>query len=284
MPNTTIIILTFNSSRFISSLLESLNSFKNDSEILIVDNDSSDDSVKIAKKFESYVKVIETGENLGFAKGINLGAKQAKGKYVLFINPDTILKSGKLTDLISVFEKNEKAGVVGGKLMGGNGSPEKSAGRFFGLLETLLIVLGLDESFGIRFSPKKISRVDFVSGGFMMVDSQLFKKLGGFDENFFMYVEDMEFCFRVKKAGRETYFTPEVVLAHAGQGSSSRSFAIYHIYKGILYFYKKHKSKLGYEIIKLSLHLKALAVYLFGRMTNNNYYTITYGKALETFK
>ena len=234
MTPATIIILTYNSSRFIEELLKSLRDFANGAEILLVDNASSDDTVKLAKKFGSEIKIIETGSNLGFAKGNNFGANKATGEYLLFLNPDTSFKNGKLSDMISVFEKNEKAGVVGGKLTGRDGTAEKSAGRFFNLIETLLIVLGLDEALGVRFSPSKLSKVDFVSGGFMMVRSKLFKSLNGFDENFFMYIEDMEFCYRAKKSGFETYFTPDVSISHTGHGSSNRAFAICNIYKGRL--------------------------------------------------
>ena len=284
MTPATIIILTYNSSRFIEELLKSLRDFANGAEILLVDNASSDDTVKLAKKFGSEIKIIETGSNLGFAKGNNFGANKATGDYLLFLNSDTSFKNGKLSDMISVFEKNEKAGVVGGKLTGRDGTAEKSAGRFFNLIETLLMVLGLDEALGVRFSPSKLSKVDFVSGGFMMVRSKLFKSLNGFDENFFMYIEDMEFCYRAKKSGFETYFTPDVSISHVGQGSSSRAFAVANIYKGILYFYKKHKSRPEYEIVRCSLWFKAQIVYFLGKLTNNEYYTDTYGQALKVFK
>ena len=283
MAKLSIIILTFNSSRFISDLLKSLQQFQKDSEIIVVDNASSDNTVASAKKFD-WVRVVETGQNLGFAKGINFGAKKATGEYLLFINPDTEFKSGSLSDLKSIFENNEKIGIVGGKLVDKDGQVEKSAGKFFNLLNTFFIILGLDEAFGSRFSPNKFSRVDFVSGGFMIVRSDLFKKLNGFDENFFMYLEDMELCFRAKKIGFETYFAPSVVVTHAGQGSSSRGFAVINIYKGILYFYKKHKTRLEYEIVRIGLGTKAIAVYFLGRITNNSYYTQTYGKALEIIR
>lgn len=280
MAQVSIIILTYNSAGFISNLIKSLISLKEDTEILVVDNDSSDETEGIAKKFEN-VKVYQTGKNLGFAKGINYGAKKANGGYLLFVNPDSVFENGAISDMVSIFEKKEKAGIIGGKLIDKDGNPEKSAGKFFGLFETLLLVLGLDEAFGVRFSPKNLSKVDFVSGGFMMVRRNLFEKLNGFDEKLFMYVEDMELSYRAKKLGFNTYFTPEVVISHAGQGSSNREFAVINIYKGILYFYSKHKSKLEYRIVKLMLKTKAGAIYLLGRITNNSYYTNTYKKALS---
>ncbi len=284
MPSVSIIILTYNSEVYIKDLLESLREFAKDAEILIVDNDSKDNTVKNAKKFGRNVRVFETGKNLGFAKGINYGVGKSKGDFLLFINPDAVFKNGKLTDLISIFKNYEKAGVVGGKLVGKEGKNEKSAGKFFNLAETISIVLGLDGKLGVRFSPEKLSKVDFVSGGFMMVRAEVFKLLNGFDENFFMYIEDMEFCYRSKKAGFETYFTPNVVISHAGQGSSNRTFAIVNIYKGILYFYKKHKNRMEWAIVKFLLMSKAISIYLLGRLTNNGYYTITYKEALIAIK
>jgi GT2 family glycosyltransferase len=281
MAQVSIIILTYNSAQHIDKLLKSLDSFRDDAEILIVDNASTDETVKIARKFGEKVKVYETGGNMGFAKGINFGSEKAKGEYLLFINPDSIFKKGSLIDMISVLEENEKAAVVGGKMISESGVSERSAGKFFNLWETLLIVLGLDEKLGVRFSPDKLTKVDFVSGGFMMVKSNIFKRLSGFDENFFMYVEDMEFCYRVKKAELETYFTPAVAISHKGQGSSNRTFAVVNIYKGIIYFYKKHKGNFQYNIVRSLLWLKACGIYLVGRLTNNEYYVKTYKEALS---
>ena len=283
MPKVTIVILTFNSSSFIPNLLKSIKDFAPESEILVVDNASSDDTLNQLKKFGNSVKIIETGSNLGFSKGINYGAKNAKGEYLLFINPDALVKNGKLTDMISVFEENEKIGILGGKMIGQDGVSEKSAGRFFGLIQIFLLVLGLDEIFGVRFSPEKLSKVDFVSGGFMMVRSNLFKKLNGFDENFFMYIEDMDICYRAKNAGFDTYFTPVVSISHAGQGSSNRTFAIINIYKGILYFCKQNKPFWEYQIIRFLLFCKAFGVFILGKIMNNKYYINTYGEALKLF-
>jgi GT2 family glycosyltransferase len=282
MPKVSLIILTYNSSNYIVNLLKSITSLTEDLEILIVDNASMDDTLVLVKSSELKVdKVLKLPKNVGFAAGINSGVKSASGEYLLFINPDSVFEHGQIKEMVSVFEKNADAGVVGGKMLDDSGKPEKSAGRVFNLFETLLLVLGLDEALGARYSPEKIKKVGFVSGGFMMVKKAVFEKLKGFDENFFMYLEDMEFCYRAKKEGFNTYFTPDVVISHAGQGSSNREFAILNIYKGILYFYKKHKSIFEVKFIKLMLKLKAGSVYLLGRIINNSYYTYTYKKALE---
>ena len=115
----------------------------------------------------------------------------------------------------------------------------------------------------------------------MMVRSEIFKKLSGFDDHLFMYIEDMEFCFRASTHGVWTYFTPDVSVVHEGQGSSDRSFAVRNIFKGILYFHKKHGNKISYHIIYALFKLKSNSLVFAGRMLNNKYLVDTYKDAVE---
>ncbi len=277
-----IIILTYNSEKFIEETIGSLLDFTTGTEIIVVDNASTDKTVSKIKKFGKKVKFIETGANLGFSAGINVGAKKATGEYLLFVNPDTKFKSGNIEDMISVFDNNIDAGVVGGRMQAADGHVEKSTGKFFGVLASILIAAGLDEKLGVRRSPGKIEKVDFVSGGFMMVKAELFRKLGGFDENLFMYVEDMELCFRARLSGYSTYFVPSVVVTHIGQGSSNRAFAIKNIFRGVLYFHKKHGTPFSYGIVKALFTLKSLTLVTAGKIMNNKYLLETYSGAVKT--
>ncbi len=284
MPKVSIIILTYNSSSYIADLLKSIKESQenlSDYEVIVVDNSSTDDTLDKLEPFKNEITVNRNEKNLGFAAGINEGSKTAKAEYILFINPDTKFDKGNIDDLVSVFEKFGNAGVVGGKLFDRNGKAEKSAGQFFGLIQIILMSLGLDELLGIRTSPDVIKKVDFVSGGFMIVKKEVFEKLNGFDENFFMYVEDVDFCKRAKKMGYLTYFTPEVSLLHLSHGSSSRSFAIENIYKGLLCYSKKHGNVLSYNLIRLVLKLKAALLVIIGTIFNNSYLVDTYLKALR---
>lgn len=278
MIKTSIIILTYNSEKYIDKLINSIFEFNREEEfeIIVVDNKSSDKTVAAAKKFRDKIKVFETGANLGFAKGINYGAKKASGEYLLFLNPDAMWNSGSLSDFYKVFFRSERIGIVGGRLVSHNGRDEKSAGKFFGLTQTVAITAGLDELLGVRVAPKKTQRVDFVSGGFMMVKAEIFKKLHGFDENLFMYIEDMELCYRALAHGVLTYFTPDVSAIHEGQGSSNRSFAVQNIFKGILYFHKKNGNKISYNLIYMLFKLKSRSLVLIGKMLNNRYLVDTY--------
>jgi len=136
----------------------------------------------------------------------------------------------------------------------------------------------------LRKSPDEISKVDWVSGACMMVNRELFEKIGGFDRNIFMYMEDMEICYRAKKMGYGVFFYPNVAVTHKELGSSNRTFAVVNIYSGIRYFYKKHKTLPEYYIVSGLLFIKAMGVYFLGKLTNNSYYIRTYGEALKNFR
>jgi GT2 family glycosyltransferase len=128
----------------------------------------------------------------------------------------------------------------------------------------------------------KEQETDWVSGGFMVVRSDIFKKVKGFDEHIFMYTEDMELCYRVKKAGYKIYYVPSSTVRHEGQGSSDRSFAVINIYKGIKYFYKKHRSSPAYILVRILLLIKASLAIIIGFMTGNKKLVTTYIQALTS--
>lgn len=278
-----IIILTYNSDKYIERLLDSLlGRYKDDIqnkgiEVLVADNDSSDNTVAIVKKY-NLVSLINNGGNLGFAKGNNAAVKKAKGNYVLFINPDAEFTGGDIKKLFTNFEK-DKIGVVGGRILSFNGSRELSCGKFYTLLNIFFLCLGLEEKLGVRFSPDKSKFVDYVSGGFMGVDKEIFVKNGGFDEHYFMYVEDQDLCFRLGKKGFKTFFSDDAVIKHVGQGSSNRAFAIINIYKGLSYFQKKHMNKFSYFGTVFLLGIKAHVLHILGIVIRNKYLADTYGKA-----
>lgn len=296
MPDLAIIILTYNNSRHIKDCLESI--FKQyikqltegKLELLVIDNNSTDDTVKIAKDYLSQKNIyklstikVETNEdNRGFGAGLNAGAKHTKAPYILFMNPDSKLADGNIYDMRELLIDHGDIGIVGGKIISKNGKTELSAGKFLHFLTFLLMILGLERLSGgsFRYSPNQVQRVDFVSGGFMIVERALFEKLKGFDEKLFMYMEDMELCYRAYKKGYEVYFSPSATLEHESHGSSSRSFAVKGIYKGILYFYKKHKSILSYFLVKFILTVKAVILIIAGRLTGNKYLYKTYEEAL----
>lgn len=254
-------------------------------ELLIVDNLSGDESVsllkkEIEKKQYKNVHLLPHTENNGFGGGNNYGEQHAKGKYVLFLNSDTVVGKG-LDAMLSFLQDKPKIGVLGGMLKNFDGSEQSSLGKFYFLPHVFLLLLGMQRFEFIDKNPSQAQKVDWVKGACFMMQKDFFEKLHGFDEKIFMYTEDMELCYRVEKAEREVWFYPDVEILHKDQGSSSRSFAIISIYAGIMYFYKKHRNVLEQTVVKLLLQSKAILLVLYGKLTKSEYLVTTYEKALS---
>jgi len=286
MIKLSIVILSYNTKDLTLACLRSIASaYKKELEekqveIIVVDNNSSDGSVE-SLKHDGAIELIQNKENFGFGKGCNIGAKASKGKYTLFLNSDTQVLDKGFIKMTEFLESNPKVAILGGKIENNDGSPQNSAGKFYNLFNLFLMLLGMERLGLLRSSPDKIQRVDWVSGACFMVRSDIFKKISGFDEKIFMYMEDMEVCYRTQKFGYEIYFYPKLKLLHGSQGSSNRTFAIINIYKGILYFYSKHKTYLEYLIAKTLLIVKAGALIAVGFLTFNPGLSDRYKKAVS---
>lgn len=276
------IILSYNTRELLVSCIQSvIDHGVQDFEVIVVDNASHDGSADQIKKQFPQVRVIENSENAGFAKGVNIGAEHAKGDYLLFLNSDAEITEDTVSQLIQPFEMHEKAGVVGGLLKNTDGSMQRSFSRFYDLVPVFLLLFGGDRVELVGHSVSNIQAVDWVSGGCMMIRKDVFDKVGRFDENFFMYLEDMELCKRVKQQGYEIYFNPHAEVTHIGQGSSNRQFAITHIYKGLLYYYRKHKNIVSVYVLQGMLTIKAVLAIGIGTAIGKKELVRTYRKALQ---
>lgn len=236
-------------------------------EFLVLDNGSNDESLEYLKKFANSfpgIYIVESKENLGFAKGQNFLAKKAKGEYLFFLNSDVKVKDSGLLGTISYLENSKEVGILGAKLIRPNGSVEKSTGSFYTPFNLVLVMLGFERFGLVRKSYSHIQKVDWVSGGAMMVKKSVFDELNGFDEHYFMYVEDMDLCYRARKKNIEVVYFPDFVIDHMEHGSSNRDYAILNIYKGILHFYKENRSYSEYLFAKNLLFLKAFLLSLMG--------------------
>lgn len=285
-----IIILNYNTKDLILKCLKAIRGqYQNqlvsgEFEVIIIDNGSSDGSVESIEKEIKEAKnisLIKNKENLGFSKGNNLGAKKAKGRNLLFLNSDTQILDQGFLKMVEFLDNHENIGILGGRLKNLGGSSQKSVGKFYNLFNVFLMLLGTERLGLLRESPKKEKKVDWVSGACLMIKNNLFKKIGGFDENFFMYVEDMEISFEANLRGFSTFFYPDANLLHTELGSSNKTFAILNIYKGLIHFYKKYKPFWQYLILYLLLKLKSSLGIIFGILLNNRSLKETYLKAFE---
>lgn len=285
--NLSVIILSFNTKKLLEDCLTSV--FQHTSglefEVIVVDNASSDGSAEMTEKKFPQVKLIKNKQNLGFARGNNQALRQAKGEVIMLLNSDTVVKNEALARLVSFMDEHPKAGVVGAKLLNPEGTPQASAGRFPSLPVVFLMLFR--EHFGgshlVRTSYQKTQEVDWVMGAALVVRKEILPKTGLLDEKVFMYYDEVEWCYRIKKAGFKIYFYPAAEIVHLGQKSSAtgRKGPILANYQGLIHFYKKHKNPLEFFLLRILLKLKAVIALMIGYLTGNSYLKETYGQAFR---
>lgn len=295
-----IIIISYNTrdiaKKCLETIFDSLKGSKMSTEIIVVDNNSSDGSVEMLKVFQrsnvkrqmSKVEIIESKENLGFAKGNNKAAKQAEGQYLLFLNSDIEVLDDALPKLYNYFvSEDNQFDFVGGKLLEADGkTPQPSCGPFYSLpVAFAALFLRADYYHLTRYSPETIKEVDWVSGACIMCRKANFEKIGGFDEKIFMYMDEIDLLYRAKKKGLRVGFFNQARFVHLGSASSgSRTQPILQVYRGFLYFYKKHHSRLQISVLRFMLQLKALISLYIGKIIRNDYLIETYAKAFQITK
>ena len=231
-----IIIVNYNVKEFLQNLLHSIEkaSLNISHEIIIVDNASDDGSVELIRdKFPS-VKLIANTENLGFGKANNQALEIAKGKYLLLINPDTIISEDTFDKMIRFFEDNAEAGLAGCKILNPDGTLQLACRRSFpGPWTSFCKVTGLSNLFPksklfARYNLTYLDEdqtyeVDAISGSFMMMKKETYNKVGGFDEEFFMYGEDLDLCYRIQQEGFKVYYVHTTQIIHYKGESTKRS-------------------------------------------------------------
>jgi GT2 family glycosyltransferase len=238
-----IIIPNFNTKELLKKCLKSIKK----AETIVVDNGSTDGSVEMIKKEFPEVIPIENHKNLGFAKAVNQGIKCAKGDYILVLNSDTEVKNGALKCLVDFARQHPEAGIVGARLLNPDGSIQPSIYHFPTIFRAIK-----EFWFGQKGSYEKYYvigedpvSVDAVTGAAMLIPRKTIEKVGLFDERYFMYFEDLDYCRRVKKAGLKVYYLPEARIIHFhGKSSISVGEKSYYwlcqsskIYNGILKYW-----------------------------------------------
>ena len=231
-----IIIINYNVKEFLQNLLHSIEkaSANISKEIIIVDNASDDGSVELIKQRFPSCKLISNDKNLGFGKANNQALKIATGKYFLLINPDSIVSEDTFDKMIAFFKKNSEAGLAGCKILNPDGTLQLACRRSYpGPWTSFCKVTGLSNLFPrskifARYNltyldENKTYEVDAISGSFMMMRKEVYDKVGGFDEEFFMYGEDLDLCYRIKSAGYKVFYVHRTQVIHYKGESTKRS-------------------------------------------------------------
>lgn len=283
-----IIVISYNTAEITKNCLESIEkSLKNTTikyEILVIDNASTDSSVNALKNYlpaGRHGKIIENKENVGFGRANNQGVKLAKGEYILLLNSDTVVLNHAIEKLLEFAKSNPKAHFVGGKLLNTDMTAQASTAPFYTLPVVFAALFLKGDYWGLtRGSPSKTCKVDWVSGACILTKKTYFNDISGFDEDLFLYMEEVDLLYRAKQKGYNTYFYPDARFIHIGFASSgSKSRPIIQVFKGFMYFYEKHHSKTSQTLLRSMLQLKAGISLFIGRITKNQYLIETYEEA-----
>lgn len=265
MKKVSIVIVTHNSAKYIGKCLSAVFSDIGDidSQIILIDNFSDDSTLEIVSKFTS-VELIKNNSNRGFAVACNQGIKKSQSDKILLLNPDLIVHRGAIGKLMEYFASNDEVGVIGGQLVNPDGSRQFSAGHYPTLGNLLFDRLPLvNKKNPVYFQRNEkfyhsIQHPDWLVGCFLMVKKEVFEEVGLLDERYFMYVEDVDFCYRARQAGFKIVYYPEANAVHydLGKDEKNRYNKAIHQRIGQLIFFEKFYSEKKFNKLKTLLKLE----------------------------
>ena len=285
--NLSIIIVSFNTKKLLdeclSSIYKSLKSSLLKFEIIVVDNVSADGTREMLTEKYPKVVTILNSQNAGFGRANNQGIRKAKGTTILLINSDTVVPVGAIQSLYE-FSEEHPNDFIGPKLLNTDMTPQTSCGPFFSLPVVFAALFLKGDVNGLtRWSPDETKIVDWVSGACIMAKTSVFLDGLLFDEDIFMYMEEVDLLMRAAKKGHKTYFFHESKIVHLGGGSSvnKRTGPVLNIFKGLLFVYTKHYSRYSLLMLRLLLKKKAAVSWAIGSVIGNDYLKKTYAEAFR---
>jgi hypothetical protein len=262
-----VIILNWNVRELLQRALDSVFTSWGDQpglEVIVVDNASKDDSLSMVREIFPEVHVIANDENRGYTGGNNQGIEAATGEYLLILNPDTEVIDDALLRLVKYAQQHPDVGLIGPQLLNPNGTVQSSKWRF-----PNLVTLFLESTWLQKFAPRRLLRhyyaqdlsdnhthkVDWVTGAAMLVRREVVEQVGGLDENFFMYSEELDWCRRIKASGWQIVYYPKARLIHYEGKSSEQVVVARHIHfqSSKVYYARKYHGSVIAELLRLWL-------------------------------
>lgn len=276
-----VIIVTYNSEDEIAACLGAVYSERRrvSMQVIVVDNGSSDSTVEIVRLRFPKVELLQPGFNLGFSKGVNYGARHAAADFVLLLNPDTVVRRHAIDVIVGFARTNPQYGLYGGRTFKPDGSLEPhSCLGLPTLFSTLMFATGLSsfapgspllnpEALG-GWKRDTVREVGVISGCFLLVPTAVWQELGGLDESFFMYGEDVDFSIRARALGCRPVICPNAELVHKlGTSSESPTHKMLLLYRGKASLMRRHwhgwRMKTGLFLLAAGIGLRALPSFFF---------------------
>ena len=270
-----VVIVSYRSRELLRACLDSLRRHPpaGPLKVIVVDNGSGDGTAEMIRGQYPEVELIASPTNLGFAAATNLGARTGSATFVLALNPDTAVTEGALDTVLRALESHPEVAVVGPRLVRADGSLDHAAKRSFPTpLSALGYFTGLGRRAGIRgrlagYTAPDVEAgpVDAVNGAFMLMRRSTFEAAGGFDEGYWMYMEDLDLCYRFDEARWVTWYEPSATVVHVKAGTTGPVRAprlTYAFHYGMYRFYRKHyaaqKSRIVNAVVYAGIAVKAI--------------------------
>ncbi len=260
-----VVIVSYNVRTFltecIDSVLKAIDGL--DGEIIVVDNNSKDDTVSYLKNNYPQIELIENADNVGFARANNQAIRNSQSDYVLLLNPDTLVYENTLRETISFMDNHPQAGGAGVCMLTRDGKPAPESRRSIPTpWVSLLKMLGFTHRYYMSNLPwDKPSKIEVISGAFFLIKRKALDQIGLLDEDYFMYGEDIDLSYRLLKGGWQNWYLPYKIIHFKGESTQKSSFRYVHVfYQAMLIFFSKHYSHLGFLLtmpIKLAIYFRA---------------------------
>ncbi len=243
-----VVILNYNVRYFLEQCIRSVQKATQywDAEIIVIDNDSKDDSCQMVKTLFPNIVLIENKENVGFSKANNQAVAVAKGEYVCILNPDTAVSEDTFRKTIEYYESIENIGVLGVYLMDGTGNflPESKRNLPTPKVSLMKLTGFTQKYYANHIIESEKGSVEVLVGAFMLLKRSIYNQVGGFDEDYFMYGEDIDFSYKITKAGYQNhYFGDTTVLHYKGESTKKDDAYFERFYGAMQIFYQKHFNK-----------------------------------------
>ena len=265
-----IIILNYNVRYFLEICVLSVQNALSqiDGEIIVVDNNSQDGSCEMMKQRFPNVTIIQNNDNIGFPKGNNIGVAHAKGEYICILNPDTVVAEDTFSKIVAFAKEQKKLGIIGCKLIDGAGKflPESKRGvptpwvaftKIVGLYKLFPKSKLFGKYYAGHLAENQTGKVDILVGAFMVMKRELYLEVGGFDENCFMYSDDIDLSYVVAKAGKDNYYFHDTTIIHyKGESTIKDGTYMKRFQEAMNFFYNKHFSTDGLQSLFFTFFMK----------------------------
>lgn len=268
IPDLSIVLVCWNNKKYLEPCLDSLykDGLKCTFDVIVVDNGSVDGSQEMLRDKFPQVKIIQNDRNVGLGRASNQGIEATLGKYILLLNNDTIVNGPSFDALVKYLDDHSDAGAVGGKIFNPDGSIQSCYNNFSTLTEEFLIATRLGEllwdGYPANVKDNQVRAVGWISSACLMLRREALNQIGLLDEEYFIYGDEADLQYRLKKAGWKVYYLPDSTIIHYGGRSMDRWRRRKMVYRGKMMFYRKHYGAFRTFVLRLMLAGLSLAKFI----------------------